>query len=60
MGAGKNLSMPQLLCDYYGTALGGAEAARLQIEAAKGVEGVLGMIYGPWCVPQVLFESCHD
>ena len=31
--------------DGHGT---GREAAAQQIEAAKGVPGVLGMIYGPW------------
>ena len=44
---GQQLHMPQLLCGYYGTGFG-AEAARAQIQAAKGTPGILGMIYGPW------------
>jgi hypothetical protein len=44
---GKNLGMQQLLCGYYGHGTG-AEAATAQLEAAAGVPGVLGMIYGPW------------
>ena len=44
---GRELQMPQLLCGYYGTG-DGTTAARLQVEAIKGTEGVLGLIYGPW------------
>lgn len=44
---GQTLGMQQLLCGYYGHGTG-AEAAAAQLEAAHGVPGVLGMIYGPW------------
>lgn len=44
---GRTLGMQQFLCGYYGHGTG-AKAAAAQLEAARGVPGVLGMIYGPW------------
>ena len=43
----ESLGFSQFICGYYGSGDGNQSAAT-EIENARGVQGLLGMIYGPW------------
>lgn len=55
----ERLGVTQLICGYYGSGNGTASAME-EIAAAKGVKGLLGMIYGSWASgPVPPFTYCH-